>query len=262
MAVRRVVFRRIRTRDDARIVDDYSPTWGQRSLEFIRGTKPRYFIRDGRLVLCRAIENRKYVLRYASEKIAALGVRSFVEVGSGNGINILVLALLHPEIERLRGIELTENGVNAAKKMLTDPPIPELVYLTGLSAETVSERLRGRDISFEQGDMRKLPWEDESFDLVFSWVAFEQLPYSYLTAFREACRVSRRYVLFVESFREAQRNIFQRLNLANLDYFRSSYREVLGAGFRLVSFEPLAISKIKYTNGALLGEREFRPDRP
>jgi len=238
-------------RVEGRVSREYGKLW-ERSVKDVLGDKARLQKLERRLILCRAIDHRKFFMRYLSDAISSAQPERLLELGSGNGFNVLILAVLNPEIKTLKGVELTENGVMAARKFLKDPPIEELIYVTGKSKETILDRLKDRDIEFVQGNMLELPWEDNHFDFVFSCWVFEQIPREYLRAFSEAYRVVDGYAMFFEVFKEAQSNIFQKLHLKNVDYFRSSYKEVEKVGFRVLKFEPMPLTKIKFVSGALL----------
>jgi hypothetical protein len=83
----------------------------------------------------------------------------------------------------------------------------------------------------------------------------EQIPHTYPVAFAEARRVTKRFALFYEAFYEAQENMFQVMHLKNLDYFHAPIADVKKAGFEILRFEPMALSKIKFTSGVLLAQK-------
>ena len=249
-ALHRVFFGLYR-RDENRVRAEYGTLWKRKVDELLKAEKARVQFLYNRPLLCSAIDNRRYIIRRLEEHIASFDPRTILELGSGNGINSIALALLNPS-RRFYGVELTREGVEAASALLKNPPIRDLVFLTGLSREVVRERFHGLAISFVEGDMRRLPFDDGFFDFAFSWVAFEQLPRDYPLAFREAHRVLKGYAVFFEEFGEAQANIFQRMNLRNLDYFRASFRVVEDAGFSLRGFMPLPLRKVKYTIGEVV----------
>lgn len=207
------------------------------------------------VVLWPAVDTRRFRVLYFSRAIKDLelrsNIRSVLELGSGSGINVLALAVLHLEIKIWNGVELTQAGVKTAKKLLEHPPIKHLRYITGLDEQTIRERLSKSDIRFVEGDILNLPFKNNSFDLVYSALAIEQIPQEYPWAFREARRVCAGYAFFLEEFLEAQ-NIFHRMSLSNLDYFCASYREVEKADFRIIKYEPYPLSKLDFRLGFLL----------
>lgn len=242
-------------RTEQRVAEEYKKVW-EDTRDAVRGRGVRLQRLNGRLILCRAIDHRKFFVRHFSSTLSSLRPETILEMGSGNGFNLLALAVMHPEIKTLRGMELTDAGVATFQMFLKNPPIEDLMYITGQSERAIRERLLGRDIQCVTGDMLKHTFPENAFDLVFTCWALEQIPDEYPTAFAEAYRVTKRFAMFYEAFYEAQENIFQVMHLKNLDYFRASVADVKKAGFEILSFEPMALSKIKFTSGALLAEKK------
>ena len=241
-------------RDRKLVERSYTGLW-RGSPASVHPTARERAVRDyrGALYEVPKIAMRKIYLREMSRALGGFGgVESVLELGSGNGINVLSFAALHPEIRVWRGIEMTPEGVAAAGRLREHLPLDKLAYLTGLGREAVGRRLAGRDIKFQQGSILELPFAVRSFDVVFSSLVIEQIPRDYPQAFREARRVARLGGFFIEEFREAQSNVFQRMQLSNLDYFRASYREAERAGWRLQSFERLPMNKIQFSSGLLV----------
>ncbi len=152
---------------------------------------------------------RQQQLAALVEKINELAPATVLELGAGMGDVLDYLVTRCPSVSRWEGVELTETGVHALQHAPT-------IYL-------------------KQGSMLALPYADDSFDLVFSFDSFEQLPEEYPKAFSEAYRVTRRDAIFVEPFKEAQQDIFRRMHLVNVDYFRASVMSVEQAGFTVSS---------------------------
>lgn len=239
-------------RSESQVLKEYKEAWGESANDILFGRKLRVQRVGNRLIINRAIDSRKFFLGHINSIIRSFHPESILELGSGIGINTLALAVFNPDIKKLRGVELTEEGFRQSQTLLKNPPLEALVYLTGESKEVVLERLKGRDIEFIKGSILELPFPDKSFDFVYSLWVLEQIPEKYPQAFKEAHRVLKGHALFIEEFREAQRNVFQRIHLRNVDYFHASYTEVEKAGLRPLRFEPLPMDKIKLTYGSLL----------
>lgn len=233
------------------VEDGYEKDWEFLPASMKLNVKPGPMrIDNGRIFMWRSIDRRRFLLQEVSGLLKSLQTKSFLEIGSGNGINVLALAVLCPEISVWRGLELTHKGVEVAKKFIQNPPIEVLTFLTGKSADEVKTTLQKLDIDFVVGDMQKMPFADASFDCIFTQHAIEQVPHVYPVAFREARRVAK-YAIFIEPFAEAQRRLTHWLYVIYSDYFRASYHEVEKAGFKVLKFEPI-ISKAKHGSGLLL----------
>ena len=220
-------------------------------LDVVTG-KLEYLRRNGDIVNLPSQEYKKELIKNVSAAISRFNPESILDMGCGRGLFLLALAALHPSISKLCGIELSPKGVEYAHKLLADPPVVTLKVLTGLSESDVRERLVGRDIEIIQGSIRSLPYKDNSFDFVYSNSVIEQFPRDYMLPFKEAYRVTSKAAFFSEPFREADRNIFRRMHLKNIDYFNASYHEVEKTGFTVDSFSVPFFQKFAFNTGALV----------
>ncbi|MDO8523667.1 MAG: class I SAM-dependent methyltransferase [bacterium] len=230
---------------------EYADLWKSRGDSYVAGDAVRPQMLNGAIVRMTAAEHRAFFLRSVVDEIERVRPQSVLELGSGLGVNLLALAALCPSVSEWTGVELTPEGVTKAKELVLNPPYEALQKLTGKTRAHIEGPLRKARFSFVQGDMTALPFRDDSFDLVFSLWALEQLPKAYPQALREAFRVTRGPALFLEAFREAQDNLFQLVHLWRMDYFRASYRSVKDAGFTVREFKKIPLSKIKFNNAVL-----------
>ena len=242
------------------VLSEYASRWAA-SVNNVGASagKLRPALLHGELVFLRGLDHVKYFISQISREINELHPEKVLELGSGNGFNILALAALNPDVKIWCGVELTHEGVEASQKLFTNPPYRELKYVTGIPKEKLEILLgsKTRIIQFIQGDILSLPYRDREFEFVFSCFVIEQIPRDYSKAFREAYRVSKIRGLFIEAFAEAQKNIFEIMHLWNMDYFRSSIHEVEEAGFTIIKFELLKSKKLEFTGGVLLCERKM-----
>jgi len=131
--------------------------------------------------------------------IDKLRPRTVLEVGSGNGINLLVLSARFPE-SRFAGIELTEAGVAAPTAVITEPELPASVR--DYSPEPLVDLQAHTRLDVRQGNAKVLPFEDGSFDLVYSVLALELMEEIRGDVLAEMRRVSGGHVAMVEPFYE------------------------------------------------------------
>jgi SAM-dependent methyltransferase len=198
--------------------DDYTPwEWdGKRLLASDVGAT-----RVRQLLLIRVIER--------------LQPRRVLEVGCGNGINLVLLACRFPDIE-FSGVELTEAGHRAATEFQRRPALPE--PLQRYAPEPLADPAGFRRISFLQGNAMALPFADGAFDLVYSTLALEQMEQIRDRALAEMARVTRRHTLMVEPFADVNRSLWPRLNVLRRNYFRGAIADLPRHGLR-----PLAASR-------------------
>lgn len=194
---------------------------------------------NGRILFQTALEDRRLQLEEFAKIISNTQPKTVLELGAGSGLNLICLALLFPHI-KFTGVELTEEGRGAFESLLANPPIKVIQYLIGSFSGPIPE------VDFHVGNMLSLPYQDKSFDLVYSNMSIEQLPRDYIQAFKEAKRVTRDWCVFNEGFADFQ-NFFQKLQRKKLDYFLGNTISLQRLGFKIVSAR-IPFSNIIYTN--------------
>jgi SAM-dependent methyltransferase len=140
-----------------------------------------------------------------------------LEVGCGNGINLILLAGRFPEI-KFTGVELTEAGQRAARELQKQSELP--AALRDYAPLPLADTTAFRRVDFLQGNATNLPFEDGSFDLVITVLALEQMERVRAQALREIARVAGRYTLMIEPFQDINSALWPRLNVLRRDYFR------------------------------------------
>ena len=183
--------------------------------------------------------------------IAALQPRSVCEVGFGTGKNLFYLAPRFPKIA-FSGFELTASGVATARAIQSLPSLPphfdQWIGRSDLSASTVI-----RSIDFQQGNAAALPAADKSVDVAMTMLALEQMADILPRALSEIHRITRRHVVFLEPFREAN-DIPGFLHLKSRNYFRAGEREIAAAGFRPLTMISNLPNKLTFGAAMLVAE--------
>jgi SAM-dependent methyltransferase len=149
--------------------------------------------------------------------------RRVLEVGSGDGINLLLLAGAFPEIA-FTGLELTTNGLNAAMAARHAPALPKV--LQSYSPLAQKDPLAFQRIEFLQGNACAMPFANGAFDLVLTVLAVEQMERVRKEALTEIARVTGKHLLNLEPFQEVNATGLRRLNVLSRDYFRGSIDEL------------------------------------
>lgn len=156
--------------------DSYTETWSKQEWPQESGTP------DPKKLSLGAWHDQGYLVRRGAvtrshmtplaRAIELLKPRTVLEVGSGAGLNLFALSARFPDIA-WTGIELTETGISRAKAVQKEARLP-----TGISKFCpwpVADPEAFRRIKFLQEDATQLPFEDNSFDLVFTRQALEQI---------------------------------------------------------------------------------------
>ena len=157
--------------------------------------------------------------------------RSVLEVGCGNGINLLLLACRFPEIS-FTGVELTSAGHESAREFQKREALPEAIC--DYAPLSLADSTAFRRIEFLQGSATDLAFEDSAFDLVFTSLAIEQMERGRHDALSEIARVAGGHTLMIEPFRDVNTGFWPRLNVLGRNYFRGSIEELNGCGLRPV----------------------------
>ena len=150
-----------------------------------------------------------------------IGPLRVLEVGSGNGTNLMLLKAAFPTEIVFSGIEISAQRIAQGHQYW-------------------GARLAGIDIQVDSAiSLDTLP--DDAFDVVFSIHCLEQLPYDTLACVRSMDRVSRNLVICVEPvweyanraqklyalFGDQQRTLLPVMRTAGLDILRAYPLEVL-----------------------------------
>ena len=169
---------------------------------------------------------RQYLLVKVLEDVKP---RRVLEVGSGNGINLLLLAGRFPDVE-FHGVELTQQGIAAARSIQALPRLPQNLRKFApfpLKDETAYKRVR-----FRQETAANLPYSDSEFDLVYTCAAVEQMERIRDKALGEITRVSNSHVFFYEPFHDVNQDGLSRRYIVARDYFQGRIADLAGYGLR------------------------------
>lgn len=193
--------------------DDFIP-WLWRDRRFfasdVGGTRFR------QLMLIRAIEQTR--------------PKTVLEIGCGNGINLVLLACRFPKIA-FTGLELTEAGHRAARDFQErHATLPD--FLREFAPEPLPDPEGFRRIRFERGSAAELPFADKSFDFVQTVLALEQMERIRERALGEMARVAGRHSFNIEPFADVNTG-WSKLYIERRNYFRGSID-----GLRAFGLEP------------------------
>ena len=214
-------------RDQNYVKDSYNVNWERvdwpnpdtpprpRELVYVQWEDEYLYIRSGAL--------SRIHLALMADVITKLAPKSVLEVGSGNGLNLFTLASCFPDIE-FTGIELTENGVAQAQTAQQSHPLPS--KLVEFFPWKLKNEEALRQISFNQGDACSLPFDNSSFDLVFTRLALEQMETIRDKALSEISRVARSHTIMVEPFAEFNQDSIRLNYVKSKDYFSLPYAQL------------------------------------
>ncbi len=165
-----------------------------------------------------------------------------LEVGSGMGLNLLLLAAKFPEI-KFTGVELTAAGHEIAQTFRASQRLPD--QLKEFSPLPLVDNQAHQTVSFFQGSAAQLPFEKNSFDLVYSILALEQMEAIRDEAFGQIAAVCSGHVAMFEPFADWNATPMRRHLIASRKFFSASIADLPSYGL-----EPVFASDRRGCGGA------------
>lgn len=153
--------------------------------------------------------------------------RSVLEVGCGNGVNLMLLAGRFPGVS-FTGVELTREGARAATELQRADELPK--PMQAFAPLPLLDVGAFRRVRFVQGDASRLPLADRSVDLVVTILALEQMERVRQLALAEIARVAGRHTLMIEPFREFNERGPTRRYIVARDYFQGRIADLPSHG--------------------------------
>lgn len=232
---------------------DYSLQWANTTLkQNINSTKCVPCMWGKRIFLARPYGIKRVHQFLLAKFIDVIKPKNVLEVGSGNGLNLFILSSLFPAI-KFSGCELTRGGYEASKKIALEDTLPD--YILNFSPLLPRDLKAHKDIHFQQGSARSLPYADETFDVVFTVLALEQMEEIRKEALTELSRVCKKYLVMVEPFRDWNNEPTNRHRVASLDYFSAEVAELSKYGFKLLGVYDNIPNKLHYSANFLVVEK-------
>ena len=220
-----------RHRDQRRIKEEYDGSWARKRLAPYqmepRPTSGAAWQYGGEVMFATSAAGSRARLLVLMRAVALLRPRTVLEVGCGNGLNLLTLACRFPET-RFAGVELTEGGFAVARAAQQEAELPEV--LRRFAPEPLLDPSAHRAVEFHLGSAAALPFPAAAFDLVYSSLALEQMEQVRPQALGEMARVSGRHTLMLEPFWDCNDRGLRRDYLLTRDHFRGRIDELPGYG--------------------------------
>jgi ubiquinone/menaquinone biosynthesis C-methylase UbiE len=220
-------------RDEAAIIAEYSKAWQESQYAAYTLSLPPTRIspwvwRDHRAFASDvgATRFRQLMLIKTIETVKPSKV---LEVGCGNGINLLLLACRFPDIE-FTGVELTEQGHIAAERFQEQTTLPQ--QMVDYAPLPLVDTTAFRGIRFLQGTAADLPFEDSSFDMVQTILALEQMEQIRSAALSEIARVCRGTTFMIEPFSDVNEDGWSRKNVIQRNYFQGRIADLPSYGLQ------------------------------
>jgi SAM-dependent methyltransferase len=225
-------------RGQDRIGAEYGESWARKGFEpYAMDRRPDHgaaWTYAGEALLATAAAGARARLLLIMRAVQWLSPRSVLEIGAGNGVNLLVMACRFPGI-RFAGVELTESGVAVARSAQAEATLPAV--LRRFAPEPLLDLQAHHRVDFRQGTATALPFDEGGFDLVYSCLALEQMEQVRGRALAEMTRVAARHALLLEPFTDCNDTGLRRAYRLARDHFGGSVRDLADYGL-----EPVVVS--------------------
>ncbi len=175
-----------------------------------------------------------------------------LEVGSGMGLNLLILAAQFPDV-KFTGIELTSAGNEIAQTFRASPKLPD--QLAAFSPLPIVNDQAHRAVSFFQGSAAQLPFEKNSFDLVYSMLALEQMEAIRDEVFGQIAAVCSGHVAMFEPFADWNTSPMRRHLIASRKFFAAQIADLPRYGLEPVFVSEDMPSKLAFGVGVVVARR-------
>ncbi len=176
-------------------------------------------------------EYLKYLFAEIDPILDARRPLRILEVGSGNGINLVALQQRYGGRVHLHGLDTSPRRIEVARNY----------YAAAL-----------RNVDFRVASITEpIPWPDRSFDLVFSMHCLEQIAYHSSQAVEQMYRLAGQKVVMMEPVYEFG-NRAQRMYLVNADHNRILLKSIQQLGYDIARLEPLDIQSNPLNQSTLI----------
>jgi SAM-dependent methyltransferase len=150
-------------------------------------------------LLMHSIARRRLNHLLLARALSATGARQVLEVGAGTAFHPFLLAVQDPNLD-LTAVELTEGGIETARGVRRSSTLPDII--ASFAAGPIVDRQAHRRVGLVRASAERLPFADGAFDAVCTVLALEQMEAIRARALSEIRRVSRRWVIMIEPFRD------------------------------------------------------------
>lgn len=194
---------------------------------------------------------RRIFQYYTYEIIKKKNLKNVLEIGSGNGINLCLLASYF-ENTSFQGIDISSEGINQSNILLKSDLSDN--FFDGMPIKPATKKLK--NIKFSIGDASSLKFENHNFDLVFSILALEQMDHIKENVIKEMIRVSSKYILFIEPFIDYNQTFLKKLHHRGSSYFSHRVEDLKKYNLKIIDIYSDHPNKITLGVCAVLCEKK------
>ena len=168
--------------------------------------KGNYFLSSGSLT-------QEIFINLIKSQLNDKSIKSVLEVGCGNGLNIFPLAKDFPEV-KFTGIDISSTGIAFCKEKLN----------------LLNEY---KNLSFLEENAKNLTYPANSFDLTYTVLALEQMNQIKTQVIENIKWVTSKKIVLIEPFKNVNQNLVNKIHMKNSDYLDLSYKDLDILGYKI-----------------------------
>jgi SAM-dependent methyltransferase len=192
---------------------------------------------------------RKVHMLYLMRAIELLKPRRVLEIGCGNGNIVLTLAARFPTIDFV-GLELTRNGVAVGQAVQELSELPLSFVLS--TPQPLLDLAAHRRVKLHVGDASSMPFPNDSFDLIYSRLALEQMEQVREKVLREISRVSNQAVVLIEPWKDYNEKSPGCDYVQRMGYFSAKISDMRKFGFKVLMNTQEIPQKVQFNAGPVV----------
>jgi len=208
---------------------EYSKNYYNKAVAIEQREKKWLMYNGKKLVFDYAIDIFEGDNNIIKEEIEKFGnVKTVLDVGCGTGRRIPYLKKKLSNIS-FQGVDVSKTRIERGKKKFNN-------------------------IKLFVSPADKLPFKDNSIDIIYTHHSLEQMPYTIEKVIKEFNRVCKKGIIIFEPFYELQNKAGKMHNYVN-DYVRNIPKHVVSNGFQITKFVNLNRGSYSNQSGLLIGKK-------
>lgn len=235
---------------DETFIKKYYAQWSKRNFLTVNPEESTDFLPtkwNNKAYMMNGFVRRRFMLNQLINLIKIIKPQSILEVGCGYGFYPVLLSSVFPKV-KISGIELTEEGIKSALALQKKSVLP--MHWQRFVPHKIINQSAFKNINFIVGSAKKIPFKDNSFDLVFTSLALEQMESIRMKALKEIYRVTKNYVSFMEPFKDFNNSFPQKQYIFLMNYFKGSIADCENIGFKKLYLDSKSYPQVCHMNVA------------
>lgn len=233
----------------------YEKIWKEKELSNYFKEEPNWntsYFQTQHLYKDKLIVSRKWVFNFYICYLLSIicrknNFKTIAEIGSGNGINVIILAFLNNNFN-ITGLELTESGMISSKNAINNNIVLKNIKKMGQKL-IKDEKIIKQNVNFYKKNIIENPFKKDQYDVIFSSLALEQIPDKTEKALNNMIYGAKSCIVLFEPFLEF--NDFKKSRLIkNKGYMYKHFFELYENQYDVKMYNfPLKFNKVNFNAG-------------